>query len=246
MAKWKKRKHSLIIPTMSNLEDMSTVSIQGVSSNATKKLRKKYRKNRRKQRNVSRKIKTKSENISDNGFSKVSEPTPFDKNFDVETNKAVSDMQVRFNLTSDDKRRITFQEKYGIFGDNYDVVTGLLGNDLYRMLKETQYLDSSQIMDLVFDYNGITDAQHMEKALLDLIGKINSEYIDKINRIKTVMSFGHSFDESEKIVRQYVKDEYISVKGYAKLKDILDEELDKQHEREILKQSLWEEFENEY
>lgn len=172
------------------------------------------------------------------------------KSFDIENAKVLQDQKNRFNLTDkrkkeiDEKRRNTFQEKYGIFGEEYDAVTTLLGNDLYKMLKETQYLDSNQIMDLVFDYNGVTDKQHMEKALLDLIGKINSEYSDQIKRIETVMQFGYSYSEAEKIVQPYLKNEYTPIKGYAKLMDILDDELGLYKKREDKKQELWDKWEN--
>lgn len=235
MASWKKRKRSFINPISMNTESTGGYNvITFVTSrvNKRKKDKKAKRKNRISKQKVSR------------------ETLKSQKSFDIENAKVLQDQKNRFNLTDkrkkeiDEKRRNTFQEKYGIFGEEYDAVTTLLGNDLYKMLKETQYLDSNQIMDLVFDYNGVTDKQHMEKALLDLIGKINSEYSDQIKRIETVMQFGYSYSEAEKIVQPYLKNEYTPIKGYAKLMDILDDELGLYKKREDKKQELWDKWEN--
>lgn len=239
MASWKKRKRPFINPISMYTKPKGGYNVTTFVTSRVNK-RKKDRKGKRKNK-TTKKFTNRIQNVSRETLKSLPKSQ---KNFDIENAKVLQDMQVRFNLTSDEKRRNTFQEKYGIFGEEYDTVTSLLGNDLYKMLKETQYLDSNQIMDLVFDYNGVTDKQHMEKALLDLIGKINSEYSDQIKRIETVMQFGYSFNEAEKIVQPYIKNDYTPIKGYAKLMDILDEELGLYKKRDDKKQELWSKWEN--
>lgn len=242
MATWKKRKRPFINPISMSTEKEETLDIKKFNV-SFKYNRKKDRKAKRKNKKTTKNFADRMQNVLRETKNKIPQPQ-LSKNFDIENAKVLQDMQVRFNLTSDEKRRDTFQEKYGVFGDEYDAITSLLGNDLYKMLKETQYLDSNQIMDLVFDYNGITDKQHIEKALLDLIGKINNEYYDQIKRIETVMQFGHSYSAAEKIVQPYIKNEYTPIKGYAKLLDILDDELGLYKKRDDKKQELWDKWEN--
>lgn len=190
--------------------------------------------------------------------------SPFDDNYEnniIEHNekrlqnlkdqreKVLLEQKERFNKTpkdlediADQKRRATFEEKYGIFGQHYDVLTSVLGSKVYRMLKESMHLDSNQIMDLTYDYNGIANEKDIEHALLTLISKINDEYKGNVELLLDAMALGFTLDESEYLLSQELKNDYAPVKGIADLRDILIDEL-QLDEREKLKQELWEEWE---
>lgn len=188
------------------------------------------------------------------GFDKVDGLTPFDKEFNSEyqnftdqfnkeyAKSILKQQQIRFNLTSEDKRRNTFQEKYGIFGKDYDILTSILGSDLFRELVESKHLDSTQIMDLVSDYSGSVTAEQIEKSLLNLISGINKEYSNTVNVIRDAMDMGFTFDEAVYLTEQDRTENYAPVKGLSQLKDLLEKELSNSKSRENIKKSLWDMF----
>lgn len=247
MNKWRQRRKPIAIPIY-NIENEGVVLVSTTPSINRKKNRSGIRKKRRK----SLKVRNDKFSVKKKGFEKVNELTPFDIEFDLESptftdqfNKEyaqsiLKQQRIRFNLTSDDKRRNTFQEKYGIFGNDYDILTSILGSDLFRELSESKHLDSTQIMDLVSDYSGNVTAEQIEKSLLNLISGINKEYSNTVNVIRDAMNMGFSFDESVYLTEQDMTDEYAPVKGLSQLKDLLEKELSNSQSREIIKKSLWE------
>lgn len=187
-------------------------------------------------------------------FDKVEGLTPFDKEFNSEyqnftdqfnkeyAQSILKQQQIRFNLTSDEKRRNTFQEKYGIFGNDYDILTSILGSDLFHELVESKHLDSTQIMDLVSDYSGSVTAEQIEKSLLNLISGINKEYYNTVNVIREAMDMGFTFNEAVYLTEQDRTEDYAPVKGLSQLKDLLEKELSNSKSRENIKKTLWEMF----
>lgn len=250
---WRRRLHQYVNSIN------TTKEVDGVSTSLNNTLRKKDRKSKRKKRherlkrqnfdienqeNVSRETSI-EESLSLDEFEAV-ETSPFDADYN---DKVLQEQQERFNKTqeerediSDQKRRATFEEKHGIFGQQYNVLTSVLGSNLYRMLKESMHLDSNQIMDLTYDYNGIANEKDIEHALLTLISKINDEYKSNVNMLLDAMALGFSLEDSEYLLENDLKYEYAPVKGTADLRDILIDELGID-DRTQLKQELWEEWE---
>lgn len=230
MKRRKQRRHALFIPNQTSDGDLQN-SPSTVNYGRRKKARASIRQKR--QKNVSRETKETPTSFSD--FETVTE-TPFDTNFDVENviPKTVEDMKVRFNLTSDDKRRATFGEKHGIFGDDYDVITSILGSDLYRQLRDLGYIDSNQIIDLQQEFRGDITSQDIELALLKLIKNVNNEYTRNVQKIQEAMDMGFSFDEATYLLENDLDTDYEFSKGLTNLRDYVSEQLENSETRDAL------------
>lgn len=185
------------------------------------------------------------------------EITPFDAGYDdlvkqentkhLEVQKVVAEMQDRFNKepevesVSDKKRRATFAEEYGIIGDEYGNLVKTLGGNLFHMLKESTHLDSSQIMDVVHDYNGYANAKDIEHALLTLIAKINSEYAYSVEIIQDAMQLGFSLDDALYLTKSDVPRDFEPIKGVSALRDIIESEVGIK-EKKQLKEKIWKRY----
>lgn len=237
MKRRKQRRHALFIPNQTSDGDLQN-SPSTVNYGRRKKARASIRQKRKANRVFNR---YKSLNNVSRDFETVTE-TPFDTNFDVENviPKTVEDMKVRFNLTSDDKRRATFVEKHGIFGDDYDVITSILGSDLYRQLRDLGYIDSNQIIDLQQEFRGDITSQDIELALLKLIKNVNNEYTRNVQKIQEAMDMGFSFDEATYLLENDLDTDYEFSKGLTNLRDYVSEQLENSETRDALISELWE------
>lgn len=263
MAWSKKRRHSIFIPNQitQGTDNFQSVpksnSIADIAVVNFARSRKKNRKAKRQKRHISKQknyiitpqnVSRETISTSKNeGFESV-DKTPFDTELQKEQERVLKEQQERFNQTqeqrenkSEKQRRDTFQEKYGIFGKEYDTLMSTLGNSLFRMLKITQHLDSSQIMDIVHDYNGHANAEDIEHALLTLIANINDEYNNTVKVIRQTMQLGFTFEEAERIVSNELNNNYAPVKGVSALRDIIEDEVGIK-DRERLREEIWNEY----
>lgn len=136
---------------------------------------------------------------------------PFD-DFDVETpprdfdnaDKATEDMKRRY-MTSDEKRRNKFKEKYGTTDSQYDALIRILGSDTYRLLKEIYEYDSHQFRETVMSFSDDLTAEDIENALNELLNDLRRTGGAKIlneDAIVEAMEMGFSYDEAVLLTQQ--------------------------------------------
>lgn len=131
-----------------------------------------------------------------NGFESVTE-TPFDVSTSKQESDIVREMQIQYNVTSDEKRYRTMYERGFISSqDEYNKIMSIYQSPIYQMLKEQGYSDSHQIRDLIQSFGSLITASDIEKALLSVIETLKLQQTYNIQQIREAMDLGFTFDEA--------------------------------------------------
>lgn len=129
------------------------------------------------------------------GFSNASADNPFE-NTKIAKNAsadAVTRMQRRFN--SDSRRKQTFAENWGIT-KGYDAITSILGSAFFQMLKESTRFDSTQLIDLVKQFDEDIPPEVLEKALSTYMHELTLPKYVEIENIQEALDAGFSIEEA--------------------------------------------------
>lgn len=171
-----------------------------------------------------------------NGFEKA-ESTPFDKNSSVD--KVVEDMQIRYNLTTDEKRFNTMMKK-GFIDSlyEYNKIMAIYQSDVYVMLKELGYSDSYQIRDLVQSFDNNINSTDLEYALLSLIDTLKLQQTYNTAQIREAMDLGFSFDDAVYLTQDDVVSEITPENSLLELRDRLNALLETRSIRKQLTDEL--------
>lgn len=179
-------------------------------------------------------------NKSQTGFETTNE-SPFDSE-EVSTSKVVENMQIRYNLTSDEKRFRTMSERGFINSqEEYDKLIAIYQSDVYHMLQEQGYSDSHQIRDLIQSYDSLITARDIENALLGLIDELKLEQTYNTKVIRDAMDLGFTFDEAVYLTEQDRTIETKQDESLLAIRDRLDALLETKEIRYQLMQELEEE-----
>ena len=179
-------------------------------------------------------------------FQDVLDYNPFDTHsISDNESQALRDMQLDYTLTSEQKRRKTLNERYGADNNQYDIITSILGSDIYQLLKESQYLDSAQFIDEILSFDYGISPQIVERALLDLITDINQIESGNVRTIKEAMDLGFSLEDAIYLTQEDVQQEIEPAQGIVELRDRIMEQLELSEQQTNLMQEL-REREREY
>ena len=179
-------------------------------------------------------------------FQNALDYNPFDTpSISDNESQALRDMQLDYSLTSEQKRQKTFNERYGANNNQYDIITSILGSDIYQLLKESQYLDSAQFIDEILSFDYEISPQIVERALLDLITDINQIESGNLRTIKEAMDLGFSLEDAIYLTQEDVHQEIEPAQGIVELRDRIMEQLELSEQQTNLMQEL-REREREY
>lgn len=152
---------------------------------------------------------------------------------------ALRSMGLDYNRTSDEKRMASLQERYGDMTSNdYDIITSILGSDLYQMLKEAQYLDSDQIIDEILSFNMNITPEEVERALLSMVTDINNIETQNIQTILDAMDLGFTLEESIELTDIDVIQNILPDEGISELRDRIMHEVEQTAMRRQLEEEL--------
>lgn len=163
----------------------------------------------------------------------------------------VIDMGLNFNRTPDEKRFSSLSKRYNDEDNNqfltwkdYDLITNILGNKLYLMLKEAQYLDSDQIIDEImsFDYNATPE--DIERALLSMVTDINNIETKNVQTLIDAMDLGFSLEEALELTDMDMEENLPLNMGMAELSRRLTSEVAKSRKQKELEEDLRRQGEN--
>lgn len=165
-----------------------------------------------------------------------------------EEQNALREMGLDYNRSSDEKRFGTLSEKYGsdenpFTWDNYDLITSILGSDLYLVLREANYLDSAQIIDEILSFNENVKPEDVERALLSMISDINRIEESNVNTLLEAMDLGFSLDEAIELTEIDIIENLIPEQGISDLRDRIMYEVERTELRRQLEQRLREQGE---
>ena len=157
---------------------------------------------------------------------------------------ALRSMGLDYNRSSDEKRLASLQDKYGDMSlDEYNVITSILGSDLYLMLKEAQYLDSAQIIDEILSFNMNVTPEEVERALLSMVSDINNIETQNIQIVLDAMDLGFSLEEAIELTDVDVIQNLLPEEGISELRDRIMHEIEQTEIRRQLEQELREQGE---
>ena len=168
-------------------------------------------------------------------FQDVLNYNPFDE---PEINEVIQEMQLDYNMTSEQKRQRTFNERFGASENDYDIITNVLGSEIYQLLKESGYLDSAQIIDEITSFDFGLSPQLVERALLDLISDINSVETSNIRLIKQAMDLGFSLEDAIYLTENDLQQEIEPAQGIVELRDRIMQQLELTEQQNSLMSEL--------
>lgn len=174
-----------------------------------------------------------------------------DPSMPQDVQEKVLDMGLNYNRTSDEKRFSTLSKRYNDEDNNkflswkdYDLITNILGNKLYLMLKEAQYLDSDQIIDEImsFDYNATPE--DIERALLGMVSDINNIETQNVQTLIDAMDLGFTLEEALELTDMDMEENLPLDMGMVELSRRLTSEVAKSRKQKELEEELRRQGEN--
>lgn len=160
-------------------------------------------------------------------------------NMPQDVQDALRSMGLDYNRTSDEKRMASLQRHYGDMTSNdYDLITSILGSDLYQMLKEAQYLDSDQIIDEILSFNMNVTPEEVERALLSMVTDMNNIETKNIQTVLDAMDLGFTLDEAIELTEIDVIRNIFPDEGISELRDRIMHEVEQTATRRQLEQEL--------
>lgn len=165
-----------------------------------------------------------------------------------EEQDVLREMGLSYNRSSDEKRFGTLSEKYGtedrqLSWNDYDLITTILGSDLYLMLREANYLDSAQIIDEILSFNENVTPEDVERALLSMVSDINRIEDANVQTLLDAMDLGFSLEEAIELTDVDIIQNLIPEMGISDLRDRILQEVEQTELRRQLEQHLREQGE---
>lgn len=162
-----------------------------------------------------------------------------DPNMSQDMQEVLRAMGLDYNRTSDEKRMATLQQRYGdMTEDEYDIITSILGSDLYHVLKEAQYLDSEQIIDEILSFNMNVTPEEVERALLSMVSDINNVETQNVQTILDAMDLGFTLEEAVELTEMDMLENILPEEGISDLRDRIMHEIEQTEIRRQLELEL--------
>lgn len=164
------------------------------------------------------------------GFTPVTDDNPFANTSLMKKTKEENLKRIQRRFNSDVKRRNTFATKANLkVTKGYDTIVNILGNPLYHVLKATEQLDSTQVIDLVKKFDEDVPPEVLEHALLTYIQDLTLPSYVEIESIQEALDAGFTIEEATEYAELMVKDlppSGVSFEStYVDIYDILKEDL---------------------
>lgn len=173
------------------------------------------------------------------GFTSV-ESSPFDSGYS-DVNDVLLEQQQRFNETSDIRRSQTFMERgYARSYLEYERIANILGNSTFQKLKEAKYLDSDQVIDAIQSIDMQASEIDIERALLNMIGKINNVETAKMSAFNEAIDAGFNVTDAKEYAGLVAEDlgGFDETQGFIQLVDELHSIIAENDKRERIRRAL--------